>query len=112
LIDSPDWVKLKPGTGQKIKPPRTVRPSSVVYWFRFALGAALAALLMVLKLKGTLGVTLMVAVYIVSYLMVRYGLKYGEVELKGRHKVATLGIGTYIFTWAVVWILLYTLYPY
>jgi hypothetical protein len=67
---------------------------------------------MALKVKGTTGIMFVAIVYIVSYLIVRHGLKYGEAELKGKHKAATLGIGTYIFMWALSWILLYTLYPY
>jgi hypothetical protein len=72
----------------------------------------IAVLLMEFRIKGMTGIILMVVVYCVSYLIVRYGLSYGEAELKGKQKAATLGIGTYIFTWVVVWVLLYTLYPY
>jgi len=100
------------GTAQKPKLQRGIRPSTIVYWFRLALGALIAVVLMTLEIKGTMGIVLMVGVYVISYLIVRYGLRFGETELKGKHKAATLGIGTYIFTWAIVWILLYTLYPY
>jgi len=103
---------LKVATEQKPKLQRGIRPSTIVYWFRLALGAMIAVVLMMLEIKGTMGIVLMVVVYIISYLTVRNGLKYGETELKGKHKAATLGVGTYIFTWAIVWILLYTLYPY
>ena len=89
-----------------------IRPTTIVYWFRFALGALIAVILMALEIKGTTGMVLMIVVYIISYLIVKHGLKYGETELKGKHKAATLGVGTYIFAWAVIWILLYTLYPY
>jgi hypothetical protein len=89
-----------------------IRPSTIVYWFRFALGVLAAVLLVTLELKGTTGIILMVVLYVISYLVVRHGLRYGESELKGKQKAVTLGVGTYIFTWAAVWILLYTLYPY
>jgi hypothetical protein len=97
---------------QTSRPLGKIRPSTIVYWFRFALGALIAVTFMGLEVKGTIGIVIMVVVYVISYMIVRHGLKYGETELKGKHKAATLGIGTYIFTWAIVWILLYTLYPY
>jgi hypothetical protein len=54
----------------------------------------------------------MIGVYLVSYYLVKYGFKYGEVELKGKNKRVLIGIGTYIFIWAFSWIFIYTLYPY
>jgi len=105
-------VKLTQATEQKSKSSRRVRPTTIVYWFRCVLGAMTGVLLMALKVKGTTGIVFMVGVYLASYLIVRHGLRYGETELKGKNKAVTLGVGTYIFTWAVTWILLYTLYPY
>jgi hypothetical protein len=54
----------------------------------------------------------MIGVYLLSYYIVKYGFKYGEVELKGKNKRVLIGIGTYIFIWAFSWIFIYTLYPY
>ena len=105
-------MDLKDGAERKSRPAVTIRPSTIVYWFRFALGALAAVLLMALKMFGYVGIIIMVAVYLFSYLVVRYVLKYGETELKGKHKAVTLGVGTYIFIWAAMWIFLYTLYPY
>ena len=89
-----------------------IRPSTTVYWFRFGLGGIVAVLLMVLKANGSTGIWIAIFAYFISYLIVRRILKFGETELKGKYKTVTLGIGTYIFTWALVWILLFTLYPY
>lgn len=51
-------------------------------------------------------------IYIYSALFFRYVAHYGERELKGKAKYITLASGTYIFVWAMMWILLYTLIPY
>jgi len=54
----------------------------------------------------------MMSIYVLSYLFVRYVLRYGEVELKGKYKSVMLGLGTYVFVWASSWVLLYTLFSY
>ncbi len=105
--------KLKDASDQhKVKTPRRIRPSTIVYWFRFALGGIAAILLITIQAKGEIGIAVMIAVYVFSYLVVRYGLRYSQADLKGKNKAVTLGVGTYIFTWAALWVLLYTLYPY
>ena len=89
-----------------------IKPSGIVYWFRFFLAILVGTLSYVLHLKGIQGLSTMMLFYIISYYIVRYGLKYGEAELKGKNKIVMIGIGTYIFVWAATWILLYTLNPY
>lgn len=96
----------------EIRPSLEIRPSSVVYWFRFVLGMLAGVACFVLRLRGMDGFSTMIFLYIISYLIVKHGLKYGEKELKGKNKIIMVGIGTYIFTWASSWILLYTLMPY
>ena len=90
----------------------TLSPSSIVYWFRFLLAIVVGALSFFLGMEGTEGLWFMIIMYIFSYLVVKHGLKYGEKELKGRNKTVMIGIGTYIFIWALVWILLNTLHTY
>lgn len=89
-----------------------IKPSGIVYWFRFFLAILVGILSYILHLKGIQGLSTMILFYIISYYIVRYGLKYGEAELKGKNKIVMIGIGTYIFVWAATWILLYTLNPY
>jgi len=75
--------------------------------------AILSALIcFVLRLKGDAGIAAAFVVYVASYFLVRYGLGYGEVELKGKQRAVMLGSGTFVFVWAAVWMLLFTLYPY
>lgn len=50
-----------------------------------------------------------VVFYLISILIVRNMLHYGEVELKGKNKYITLGGGTYIVLWVMVAVLLNTL---
>jgi hypothetical protein len=90
----------------------SVKPSSVVYWFRFMLGIIVGVVCFMFRMQGMEGVSTMVLVYILSYLVVKHGFRYGEKELKGKYKTVMVGIGTYIFTWAATWILLYSLNPY
>lgn len=91
---------------------RLLRPTTVVYWFRFALGIFAGALCYLLRVKGLNGMFLTAIIYIISYVIVRGGFRYGDKELKGRYRRAILGLGTYIFLWALTWILMYTLKPY
>lgn len=76
------------------------------------LGIIAGTLCFISRLAGIEGIWLMITIFIISYLIVKYGLKYGEKELKGKNKTVMIGIGTYIFIWALCWILLYTLFSY
>jgi hypothetical protein len=87
-------------------------PAKFVYWFRFFLAIIVAFLCFLLKLKGFLGILLAILLYLFSCIFVKYGLKLGEKELKGKYKFISIGIGIFIMTWALVWIILYTLFPY
>ncbi len=89
-----------------------VRPSSVVYWSRFGLAILSALICFILRLKGDAGIAVALIVYAASYLLVRYGLGYGEAALKGKQRAVMLGSGTFVFVWAAVWMLLFTLHPY
>lgn len=71
-----------------------------------------ALICFVLRLKGEIGIIVALLIYILSCLLFQYGFNYGEAELKGKQRVVTLGSGTFVFIWAAVWILLYTLSPY
>jgi hypothetical protein len=55
-----------------------------------------------------MAVAVAVVFYIMSVLVVRYVLRYGETELKGKNKDITLGGGTFIVLWVMVAVLLYT----
>jgi len=89
-----------------------MRPSSIVYWSRFLLAIVAALICFVLRLKGEMGIAVAFVIYVASFLLFRYGLKYGEGQLKGKYRSASLGSGTFIFVWAAIWMLLFTLSPY
>jgi len=55
------------------------------------------------------GIGLGVAFYVLSVLVVRYVLHYGEAELRGKNRYITLGGGTFICVWVMVTVLVYTL---
>jgi uncharacterized protein (DUF486 family) len=50
-----------------------------------------------------------ILVYALTVELYRYGLRYGEAQLKTKNRVITLGIGTYIVTWLATVIAVYTL---
>lgn len=85
--------------------------TSVVYWSRFGLAILAGILCYLLRLRDTTGIIFAVFLYLVSVIVIK-NLRYGEEELSVGRKRLTLGIGTYIFTWAFVWILLYTFWTY
>jgi hypothetical protein len=56
-----------------------------------------------------LGVGLGVMFYLLSIIIVRYVLRYGEAELRGKNRYITLGGGTFIVLWIMVTVFFYTL---
>jgi spore maturation protein SpmB len=50
-----------------------------------------------------------ILVYAMTVALYRYGLRYGEAELKTKNRAITLGIGTYIFAWLASLTVIYTL---
>ena len=54
-------------------------------------------------------IALGVLVYMLTVIMVRNVLHYGEAELKGKNRYITLGGGTFIVLWVMVSVLLKTL---
>jgi hypothetical protein len=75
------------------------------------LGIFAALLSYGLHLKDESGLTMAVFLYLLSIMVVRR-LYFSEKSLQTGHKTVILGLGTYIFTWAAIWIFLYTLMPY
>jgi hypothetical protein len=88
------------------------KPTTIVYWFRFGLAIFTGALCYLLQIKGSIGLVLMAVIYAISYGIVNGVFHFSEEDLKGKYRRVTLGLGTYIFIWALTWILLYTLNPY
>jgi hypothetical protein len=50
-----------------------------------------------------------ILVYALTVAVYRYGLRYGQAELKSKNRAITLGIGTFIFAWLASLALTYTL---
>lgn len=86
-------------------------PSAYVYWSRFGLGVIVALLCYFLQLKGSTGVSLAAFIYLLSVILVKR-FTYMRKGFESGGKTVILGAGTYIFTWAGLWILLYSLIPY
>jgi hypothetical protein len=94
-----------------------IKPTSVVYWLRFLLAIAAGFANNILQIKQTiLGdlaifafIGLGLIFHILSIVVVKFCLKYGEAELKGKHQYVTLGGGTFIALWIWVAVLLNTL---
>jgi hypothetical protein len=93
-----------------------VKPSSVVYWSRFfiALATGVGSVFALREVvTGELAMVVYPAVAILVYALTvavyRYGLRYGQAELKSKNRAITLGIGTFIFAWLASLALTYTL---
>ena len=91
-----------------------MKPLVLIYWTRLALGivvAIISALLATMQSEGSLytflnAITIALLVYIISY----YALKakfYNEVEKQS--KILSMGIGIYFISWAVFFILSYSI---
>ena len=72
--------------------------------FGLSIFSAIACILLQFSVEG-IGVG--IAIYLISYLLAKYVIK-PDVSL-GKNEIYLLGLGTYIFTWLALWILLYTL---
>lgn len=93
-----------------------MKPSSVVYWSRFfiALATGVGSVFALREVvTGELAMVVYPAVAILVYALTvavyRYGLRYGQAELKTKNRAITLGIGTFIFAWLASLALTYTL---
>jgi len=85
-------------------------PGTIIYWTRFVLALLTGLLDYRLQLHGFEGILIAAAIYAVSCAWVRF--VHTEAELGGKHKFLSIGVGTYVFTWAAVWVFLYTLWRY
>ena len=93
-----------------------MKPSSVVYWSRFfiAIATGVGSVFALREVvTGELATVVYPAVAILVYgltvAIYRYGLRYGQAELKSKNRAITLGIGTFIFAWLASLALTYTL---
>lgn len=93
-----------------------MKPSSVVYWSRFfiAIATGIGSVFVLREVvNGELATVAYPAVAILVYALTvafyRYGLRYGQAELKSKNRAITLGIGTFIFAWLASLALTYTL---
>lgn len=106
-------------TQAQIASKRRIKPTSLVYWLRVFMailaGFANQSLHVNQASLGDfalfVGIGLGIVVYLFSVVIVRYGLHYGEAELKGKNRYITLGGGTFIILWIVVSVLLNTVSP-
>jgi len=105
---------------QKNLSPSKIKPTSLVYWLRFLLAVTAGVSSSALRISATqpvwggtaeyVGIGIGVCFYALSILIVRYVFKFGEVELKGKHKDITLGGGTFIVVWIMVLVLVNSLF--
>ncbi len=93
-----------------------MKPSSVVYWSRFfiaiatGMGSVFAFKDVVSgELASVVYSAVAILVYALTVAFYRYGLRYGEAELKTKNRAITLGIGSYIFAWLASVTVIYTL---
>ena len=99
--------------GHRSDVPTPPRPFDKLYWLRIACGVAAGAIAdLVWKLPGfdwTIGITLGLLVYLLTYYGARY-LWYRQLEPTKLGKIYSTGIGSYVMLFIFTWILLSTLF--
>ena len=88
----------------------------MVYWLRFLLAVAAGIANHYLRIGEAtfgefalfVGIGVGLLFYVMSIVIVRYSLRYGETELKGKQRYITVGGGTFIVVWVMVAVLLNT----
>jgi len=94
-----------------------MKPLNLIYWIRFGLGIAAAALCTVYTiLAGNLaqtdvkvffsGASLALLFYLATYYIIKLKFLY---KVEKPSKLVTTGIGIYFFSWLVFWVLFFTL---
>ncbi|MEM2419891.1 MAG: hypothetical protein QXL38_02755 [Candidatus Bathyarchaeia archaeon] len=95
-----------------------MKPLETIYWLRFALGIVAALLCigygLVTKTISeepnvrvlTNGIAFALIVYILSYYMIKPKFMW---KVDNPRKILTTGVGIYILSWLVFWVLLYTI---
>ncbi|MBS7608396.1 MAG: hypothetical protein QW734_05605 [Candidatus Bathyarchaeia archaeon] len=95
-----------------------MKPLETLYWLRFVLGIVAALLCVSYGLATktisvepninvfTNGIALALIVYVLSYYLVKPKFMW---KVDNPQKIATTGIGVYILSWLVFWVLLYTI---
>ena len=118
-------VSIKPETGNPSAQVNSkglkVKPTTAVYWLRFLMAILAGSANEFLHISSTqpnwgnfaqlAGIGLGACFYLLSILIVRFVFRYGEAELKGKHKYITLGGGTFIVLWVMVLVLVNSLRP-
>ena len=59
-------------------------------------------------LSSILGIAVGIVFYLASVFIVKYVLRYGEKELRGKNRYVTLGGGTFVMLWIMVTVLFFT----
>ncbi|MEM1589040.1 MAG: hypothetical protein QW175_01300 [Candidatus Bathyarchaeia archaeon] len=93
-----------------------MKPLEALYWFRFALGIVAALICagydLATNIVGdnlrvlTTGIAFAFIVYVLSYYVVKPKLLW---KVDNPQKIFTTGMGVYILSWLVFWVLLYTI---
>jgi hypothetical protein len=103
-----------------------MKPLKVIYWLRLALGIVAAFICIGFALAtGAIpdidptetfpmdisvfmnGVSIAIIFYLLSYYVIKWRF---AAEVEKPSKLMTTGIGIYLLSWIVIWVLLYTLF--
>lgn len=86
-----------------------------IWWFRFGLAFAAAALTAYLNVEGFFEATkflalfLAVGIYILSYVLLRYVFAIKPEQLPKRRDLALQGVFAYIVVWFAFWVFFHTM---
>ncbi len=93
-----------------------LRTVDKIWWFRYSFAILAAAISLYLNIlypasKAVPYIALMVAIilYILTYMIMKYGIKIKPESLPKRRDIALMGVFAYFVAWFVFWVLFYTL---
>jgi len=104
--------KQAQGTMKDRQGEASMKPLTLIYWSRVALGVIAALIcvslnILIPEMGFFTGVSLSMLFYILTYYIYK---PYFITKVEKPTKVFTTGIGAYFITWIVTWILFYTVW--
>ncbi|MGC8936365.1 MAG: hypothetical protein ACP5KV_03245 [Candidatus Methanomethylicaceae archaeon] len=92
------------------RPPATQQPIyRRMYYIRVAFAVLAGLICGALNVVGEIGLVIGIGMFIVTYLLFRYGIKSISESVKDTKKFYMTGIFSYFLIWYVIWTLMFNL---
>ncbi|MEM3365765.1 MAG: hypothetical protein QXQ64_09890 [Candidatus Bathyarchaeia archaeon] len=96
----------------KVSERPTAAPQPILrkmYYIRVAFAFLAGLICGILNVVGVLGLAIGIGVFILTYLLFRYGIKSISESVKDTRKFYMTGIFSYFLIWYVIWVLFFNL---